>query len=62
MVAALRKPGLGRAALGGVIGFGFGYGLVVVLRLLSGLPATQTPPPPPTTSGPLPTLNSGASG
>ena len=42
MVAALRKPGLGRAALGGVVGFWFGYGLVVLLRVLSGLPATQT--------------------
>ena len=42
MVAALKRPGLGRAALGGVIGFWFGYGLVVLLRVLSGLPATQT--------------------
>src|ERR671936_2801548 len=38
----MRRPGLGRAALGGVLGFAFGYGLVVVLRLISGLPATQT--------------------
>jgi cytochrome c oxidase subunit 1 len=42
LVAALKRPGLGRAALGGVIGFWFGYGLVVLLRVLSGLPATQT--------------------
>ena len=42
MVAALKKPGLGRAALGALIGIWFGYGLVVLLRVLSGLPATQT--------------------
>ncbi|MGH2976718.1 MAG: cbb3-type cytochrome c oxidase subunit I, partial [Solirubrobacterales bacterium] len=42
MVAALKRPGLGRGALGALIGFGLGYGLVIVLRLASGLPATET--------------------
>jgi cytochrome c oxidase subunit 1 len=42
LVATLKRPGLLRAGLGTIIGFGFGYGLVVMLRVLSGLPATQT--------------------
>jgi len=37
-----RSPGWWRALTYTVIGAGFGYGLVVVLRLISGLPAIQT--------------------
>ena len=42
MAHALREPGWYRAALGTVIGAAFGFGLVVVLRLVSGLDAFQT--------------------
>ncbi len=42
MLATLKKPGLARGALGGVIGAAFGFAFVVAIRKLSGLPATQT--------------------
>ena len=42
MAHALREPGWYRAALGTVIGAAFGFGLVVILRLVSGLDAFQT--------------------
>src|SRR5262245_36797682 len=42
MAAALKRPGIARAFLGMVIGGAFGYGLVIGLRALSGLPLTQT--------------------
>jgi hypothetical protein len=42
LVAALKRPGLGRAALGFLIGGGFGFGLVVALRAISGLEIFQT--------------------
>ena len=42
MAAALKRPGLPRAFLGALLGGGFGFGLVVGLRALSGLPIFQT--------------------
>ena len=42
MAHALREPGWYRAALGTLIGAAFGFGLVVILRLVSGLDAFQT--------------------
>jgi cytochrome c oxidase subunit I len=42
MAVALKRPGLSRAFLGTLLGFGFGYGLVIALRAISGLPLTQT--------------------
>src|SRR6059036_3138907 len=42
MVAALKRPGLLRGALGFVLGAGFGLALVVILRKVSGLPTWQT--------------------
>ncbi|MGH2952152.1 MAG: cytochrome c oxidase subunit I, partial [Solirubrobacterales bacterium] len=42
MTAALRGPGLGRGALGFLVGCGFGLGLVVALRAISGLEIFQT--------------------
>src|SRR6266513_4388353 len=42
MAAALKRPGLPRAFLGAILGFWFGYGLVVALRSISGLPLTET--------------------
>ncbi|MFM8888544.1 MAG: hypothetical protein ACKOGM_00900 [Solirubrobacterales bacterium] len=38
----MREPGWYRAALGTLIGAAFGFGLVVILRLVSGLDAFQT--------------------
>jgi hypothetical protein len=37
-----RRPGWWRALTYTILAAAFGYGLVVVLRLISGLPATQT--------------------
>ena len=42
MAHALREPGLYRAALGTFLGAAFGFALVVILRLVSGLDAFQT--------------------
>ncbi|MFZ9668252.1 MAG: cytochrome c oxidase subunit I [Solirubrobacterales bacterium] len=42
MAHALREPGWYRGALGALIGAAFGFGLVVILRLVSGLDAFQT--------------------
>ncbi len=42
MAHALREPGWYRAALGTFLGAAFGFGLVVILRLVSGLDAFQT--------------------
>src|SRR5688500_5630368 len=42
MPVALRQPGLLRAAFGALIGFGFGFGLVVALRAISGFEIFQT--------------------
>ena len=42
MVAALKRPGLGRGGLGFLIGSAFGFGLVVALRAISDLPIFQT--------------------
>src|SRR5256885_10472363 len=42
MAAALRRPGWYRGALGALLGAGFGFGLVVALRAISGLPIFQT--------------------
>jgi cytochrome c oxidase subunit 1 len=42
MAATLKAPGLPRAGLGFLIGCGFGFGLVVALRAISGLPIFQT--------------------
>src|SRR5919204_721734 len=42
MAVALRRPGWYRGALGLVLGAAFGFGLVVALRALSGLPIFQT--------------------
>ena len=42
MVAALKRPGLSRGALGALLGAAFGFALVVLLRKASGLPAFQT--------------------
>ncbi len=42
MVAAIKRPGLGRAGIGFLLGGGFGFGLVVALRAISGLPIFQT--------------------
>jgi cytochrome c oxidase subunit 1 len=39
---ALKQPGWIRATLGGLIGFGFGFGLVIGLRAISGLELFQT--------------------
>ena len=44
MVAAIKRPGLIRAGLGFVLGAGFGFGLVVALRAISGLEIFQTEP------------------
>ena len=44
MAAALKRPGLGRAGLGFLLGAGFGFGLVVALRAISGLEIFQTEP------------------
>jgi cytochrome c oxidase subunit I len=44
MTAALRAPGLARGGLGFVLGSAFGFGLVVVLRAISGLEIFQTEP------------------
>jgi len=42
LVAALKRPGLSRGALGALLGAAFGFALVVLLRKASGLPAFQT--------------------
>ena len=42
MAAAIKQPGWYRGALGALLGAAFGYFLVVGLRLLMGLDATQT--------------------
>src|SRR3954470_15601337 len=42
MAAALRRPGWYRGALGLLLGAAFGFGLVVALRAISGLPIFQT--------------------
>ncbi|MQA75022.1 MAG: cytochrome c oxidase subunit I, partial [Solirubrobacterales bacterium] len=42
MAVALKRPGMGRAALGFLLGIGFGFGLVVLLRAISGLEIFQT--------------------
>src|SRR5918999_1198325 len=42
MVAAARHPGWTRGVLGFVVGSAFGFGLVVLLREISGLPVFQT--------------------
>ncbi len=42
MVAAIKRPGLGRAGIGFVLGAAFGFGLVVALRAISGLEIFQT--------------------
>ncbi|MGZ5336321.1 MAG: cbb3-type cytochrome c oxidase subunit I, partial [Solirubrobacterales bacterium] len=42
MTAALTRPGWWRALLGFLIGGGFGFGLVVALRAISGLEIFQT--------------------
>ena len=44
MAAALKRPGLIRAGLGFILGAGFGFGLVVALRAISGLEIFQTEP------------------
>ena len=44
MIAALKRPGMARAGLGFLIGGGFGFGLVVALRAVSGLEIFQTEP------------------
>ena len=44
MPAALKQPGLARAFFGFLVGGAFGFGLVVVLREISGLPIFQTEP------------------
>ena len=41
-MAAITKPGLGRAGIGFLLGAAFGFGLVVALRAISGLPIFQT--------------------
>ena len=42
MAAALKKPGMARGGLGLLVGGAFGFGLVVLLRTLAGLPTFQT--------------------
>ncbi|HJX33100.1 MAG TPA: cbb3-type cytochrome c oxidase subunit I, partial [Solirubrobacterales bacterium] len=42
MAAAIKRPGWTRAALGTVLAAAFGFGLVVALRAISGLPIYQT--------------------
>lgn len=42
MPVALRQAGWWRALFGTVVGFAFGYGLVVALRAISGLPLINT--------------------
>ena len=42
MVAAIKRPGWIRGPLGAVLAAAFGFGLVVVLREISGLPIFQT--------------------
>ena len=42
MVAAIKQPGWIRGALGALLGAAFGFGLVIVLREISGLPIYQT--------------------
>ena len=44
MAAALRTPGQPRAFFGALIGGAFGFGLVVALRAISGLPIFDTDP------------------
>src|SRR3954452_5327127 len=44
MVAAIKRPGLGRGGIGFVLVGAFGFGLVVALRAISGLPIFQTEP------------------
>src|SRR5919204_6105743 len=44
MAAALRTPGQPRAFLAALLGGAFGFGLVVALRAISGLPVFQTEP------------------
>ena len=43
MAVALKRPGMARAFLGLVVGFAFGYGLVVALRAISGEPSPTAP-------------------
>ena len=42
MVAAIKRPGWIRGAIGTLCAAGFGFGLVVMLRAISGLPIWQT--------------------
>jgi cytochrome c oxidase subunit 1 len=42
MPTALKQPGWYRSILGALLGFGFGFGLVVALRAISGLEIFQT--------------------
>ena len=42
MVAAIKRPGWIRGALGALLAAAFGFGLVVALRKISGLAAFQT--------------------
>ena len=42
MVAAIKRPGWIAGALGALLGAAFGFGLVVALRAISGLPIFQT--------------------
>src|SRR6478736_6105374 len=42
MPAAITRPGYTRGLIGFLLGAGFGFGLVVALRAISGLPIFQT--------------------
>ena len=42
MIVTLRQPNLARAMLGALLGAGFGFGLVIALRAISGLELIQT--------------------
>ena len=42
MAAAIKRPGLGRAGIGFLVGGALGFGLVVALRAISGLETFQT--------------------